>query len=43
MSHTGHFIEKCSKCGKVITQCRCMDANKPVTYGICKECQEKKS
>jgi hypothetical protein len=38
MNHPGHFIKKCSKCGGTIIQCRCMDANKPVEYGICTKC-----
>lgn len=34
----GHFVMKCSKCEKVISQCRCMDGNKPVRYCVCQEC-----
>lgn len=41
MSHTGHEIVKCSKCDKVIRQCRCMDKNKPIVYEVCQECQRK--
>lgn len=43
MNHSGHFIKKCSNCGTVIMQCRCMDPDKPIVYGICLKCssQEK--
>lgn len=34
-----HFILKCSICGKVIAQCRCIDANKTVRYAICDSCK----
>ena len=34
----GHFIKKCSKCGAVIAQCRCMDRDKSITWGICETC-----
>ena len=34
----GHFTELCSKCGTVISQCRCMSENKEIRYGICSEC-----
>lgn len=33
-----HFIKKCQKCQAVISQCRCMDNNKPVIWGICGKC-----
>ena len=36
--YTGHHILKCSKCGIVIAQCRCMDKNKPIYFDICSEC-----
>ena len=42
MSHAGHKIVKCSVCGKVILQCRCMDKNKPVSYEVCRDCKNKK-
>lgn len=38
---SGHFIELCKDCGKVISQCRCPDPNKTKTYSVCKECQSK--
>lgn len=41
MSHPGHKIVKCSGCGKTIMQCRCMDKDKPVEYGICPDCLNK--
>jgi len=41
MSHIGHKIVKCSGCGKIILQCRCMDLNKPVVYQVCGDCQLK--
>lgn len=34
----GHFKKVCSKCGTIIDQCRCVDKNKPTTYGICDAC-----
>ena len=40
MSH-GHFVEYCTECKKVISQCRCMSNDKTVKYSICKECQKK--
>ena len=30
-----HFIIKCRKCDKVITQCRCIAKDKTVRYGDC--------
>ena len=36
-----HHIKKCTVCGGIIEQCRCMDANKPVEAGICKGCSRK--
>jgi len=33
-----HSKTVCSVCGKIITQCRCMDCNKTVVLAICKEC-----
>ena len=41
MSESGHFIKKCSVCGKVIAQCRCMCCDKPVLPGLCEECKKK--
>ena len=37
-NNTGHHITKCIKCGKVISQCRCTDDNKPIFYDTCEEC-----
>lgn len=34
----GHFIRYCSKCDKVICQCRCPDPDKRKEYGICDDC-----
>lgn len=34
----GHFIKKCSVCGKVIVQCRCMDCIKIPEFGVCLDC-----
>jgi hypothetical protein len=33
-----HYVEKCSKCGTVISQCRCMGP-KVVRWGVCDKCQ----
>ena len=41
MGEGGHKIVKCIKCEKVISQCRCMDMNKPVEYELCDECKAK--
>jgi len=30
-----HFIEKCRRCAKVTSQCRCIDCNKEVRLVIC--------
>jgi len=35
-----HFIEKCSYCGDVITQCRCPAPDKELRLGVCKKCEE---
>lgn len=35
-----HFIKLCAYCGTVISQCRCMDKNKPLTYGCCDKCSK---
>ena len=42
MSHGGHEIVKCS-CGKIISQCRCIEGSKNVRVvkDGCKECQSK--
>jgi hypothetical protein len=37
----GHFKEICKMCGTIISQCRCMDCNKEVTYNICDACKQK--
>lgn len=34
-----HYIEYCSKCQKVISQCRCASCNKETRYGICDDCK----
>lgn len=34
----GHYTELCSKCGTVISQCRCMSPHKEIRYGLCPEC-----
>ena len=34
-----HGIIKCSECGKVILQCRCIEGHKNVTYQVCDECK----
>ena len=38
---TGHFITRCSKCGKVIAQCRCPSKDKEERFTICDECKYK--
>lgn len=40
---SGHFIEKCKYCSKVISQCRCMDKNKAVILSICDDCKKKEA
>jgi len=37
-----HYKVVCNECGVVITQCRCMDANKETRYGVCEKCREPK-
>ena len=37
---SGHGTLKCSKCGKIIAQCRCFEAYKNVEYTICDECKK---
>ena len=37
----GHFILKCSECGDIVSQCRCMDHNKTVEKTICAKCKQK--
>jgi len=34
-----HFIEYCSDCYAVISQCRCMDCNKTIKWGQCSKCK----
>ena len=36
---TGHFILKCTECGIIITQCRCMESGKELRWGVCKKCE----
>ena len=33
-----HFVEKCSKCKIVITQCRCPSKDKLVRWSVCSKC-----
>lgn len=35
MTHLGHEIVKCSDCGIVIRQCRCMSKDKPTKFEHC--------
>ena len=37
-----HNKKVCNRCGSIIAQCRCMDCNKSVTFGICKKCAAKR-
>ena len=37
-NNTGHGITKCKECDRIISQCKCMDKNKPITYSVCSEC-----
>jgi hypothetical protein len=39
---SGHFIERCCKCDKVVLQCRCPSANKKLSHTKypCVDCQE---
>lgn len=40
---SGHYIEKCKKCGKVISQCRCMSCDKTIIVkDLCNECINEK-
>lgn len=39
---SGHFILKCSECGKILMQCRCPSLDKPVIYKVCDDCTDKK-
>jgi hypothetical protein len=34
-----HFIEICSVCGVVISQCRCADKNKNIRHSLCDKCK----
>jgi hypothetical protein len=43
MTHTNHIIVKCRKCDILITQCRCMDKNKPVIYDVCSACRARET
>lgn len=38
VSHS-HFIEECTECGAVISQCRCASKDKRHDYGICQKCK----
>jgi hypothetical protein len=35
-----HFIIRCQYCNRVISQCRCPDPNKSLTYGVCDTCKD---
>jgi hypothetical protein len=37
---SNHFIEICSECGKVISQCRCPAEDKTKTYKVCNDCKK---
>ena len=37
---SNHIITKCSKCGKIINQCRCMCKDKTVVYALCDDCKD---
>lgn len=39
----GHHITKCSKCQKIIEQCRCMDPGKTIYWVICDDCKKKEN
>ncbi len=41
MPGCGHKTVKCSECGTVISNCRCISKDKPVFYEICKKCKER--
>jgi len=34
-----HFLERCGTCGDVVRECRCPNADKPVTFTTCESCQ----
>lgn len=38
-----HYIEICTECGTVISQCRCMTCNKTKKKGICPKCLKKQN
>ena len=38
----GHFILKCTECGRTITQCRCMEPDKELRWAVCMECEQKR-
>lgn len=35
-----HYIEKCEKCDKTISSCRCSSENKTIRYSICEDCKQ---
>ena len=38
---TGHYVQKCEKCGAVISQCRCPACDKTVIVkGVCSKCSK---
>lgn len=38
--HTGHGQTVCRQCGTIITQCRCINAERTKVYGVCGPCAE---
>lgn len=38
MNSFGYFIKLCGSCIKVIAQCKCMNCNRKIEYGICDGC-----
>ena len=38
MAHAGHERVVCSKCDKIIRQCRCMEPHKVITFETCDKC-----
>jgi hypothetical protein len=35
-----HYCISCSKCGKVIEQCRCPSKDKEQRYEVCDDCKD---
>ena len=38
---SGHYIETCKECGRIIGQCRCMNCDKIAKWSICEKCKAK--